>query len=114
MNEVEKIMDNTSNRLENLCRNYEKRLSSVDKEINDIYHFIEFTELDAYRGWKAYKLLKDKLRKRREIKDGFDAAIRFRKSINAKTRQIKNDTAIKKYTPRKIDVEKLINGGEAI
>lgn len=41
----------------------------VELEINDIQHYIEFTALDACKGYKAFKLLKEKLNLRRQIKD---------------------------------------------
>ncbi len=44
-------------------------LSQVDLEICDIQHYIEFFSLDAARGYKAYKMLKARLIRRREIKD---------------------------------------------
>lgn len=45
------------------------KLAKIDQEICDIYHYIEFNNLDAYRGFKAYKLLQDTLIRRREVKD---------------------------------------------
>lgn len=101
MTEVGKIMGKTYEQLDDVCKSCSNRLSDVDKEINDIYHYIEFSNLDAYRGWKAYKLLKEKLKERREIKDDYDAAIRFRKSIKAKVKQINHEKVTKKYSPRK-------------
>lgn len=44
-------------------------LSQVDLEISDIYHYIEFNNLDVQRGFKIYKQLQDALRRRRVIKD---------------------------------------------
>ena len=101
MTNVGKIIEKAYEQLDDTCKTCSSRLSEVDKEISDIYHYIEFSNLDAYRGWKAYKLLKDKLKERREIKDDYDAAIRFRKSIKAKVKQINHEKATKKYTPRK-------------
>lgn len=45
-----------------------KRLSHVDLEINDIQHYIEFFNLDAAKGYKAYRMLKECLERRRHIK----------------------------------------------
>lgn len=101
MANVGKIIEKTYEQLDDTCKTCSSRLSEVDKEISDIYHYIEFSNLDAYRGWKAYKLLKDKLKERREIKDDYEAAIRIRKSIKAKVKQINHEKATKKYTPRK-------------
>ena len=45
------------------------KLSQVDMEICDIQHYIEFFSLDAAKGYKAYRMLKERLVRRREIKD---------------------------------------------
>lgn len=45
------------------------RLSEVDFEICDIHHYIEFFSLDAAKGYKAYRMLKERLERRRFIKD---------------------------------------------
>jgi len=101
MTEVEKIISETCRQLDDLCKTCSTSLSDIDKEINDIYHYIEFSDLDAYRGWKAYKMLKDKLNERRKIKDSLDSATRFSQTIKAKRSKIKNEHKTKKYTPRK-------------
>lgn len=44
-------------------------LSITNSEINDILHYIEFTDLNLYQAWLIYKLLRDTRRKRRKIKD---------------------------------------------
>ena len=44
-------------------------LSQVDQEICDIQHYIEFFTLDAAKGYKAYRMLKERLNRRRQIKD---------------------------------------------
>ena len=44
------------------------QLSLVDKEICDILHYIEFCNLNAAQGYKAYKMLKERRIKRRSIK----------------------------------------------
>ena len=49
-------------------------LSEVDKEICDIMHYIEFYNLDAARGYKTYKMLKDCRLRRRKIKDEYEKA----------------------------------------
>lgn len=47
---------------------YQKE-SLIDQEISDIYHYIEFSNFNAADGYKAYKLLKEALLRRRKIKD---------------------------------------------
>lgn len=49
--------------------NLKNDLSAVDQEICDIYHYIEFYTLDAAKGYKAYRMLKDRLLRRRNIKN---------------------------------------------
>lgn len=58
------------------CINIRKRkeyliseLDKREKERNDVYHYIEFTSLNACQGYKAYKLLKNILIERRQIKN---------------------------------------------
>lgn len=45
------------------------KLSEVDKEITDIHHYIEFGVFNAYQGWLAFNMLRQRLRRRRKIKD---------------------------------------------
>ena len=45
------------------------QLSQVDKELSDINHYIEFVNLNAAQGYKAYKMIKDRRIKRRSIKN---------------------------------------------
>jgi len=49
--------------------NLDIELSNIDKEITDIEHYIEFFCLDAAKGYKAYRMLRERLTKRRHIKD---------------------------------------------
>lgn len=44
-------------------------LSDIDLEITDIEHYIEFGALNCYQGWLAYRMLKNRLRQRRQIKN---------------------------------------------
>lgn len=48
---------------------YAKRLSKVDKQIQDILHAAEFYTLNACEGYKLYKLLHEKRVERRELKN---------------------------------------------
>lgn len=45
------------------------QLSTVDKETCDILHYIEFCNLNAAQGYKAYKMLKERRIRRRSIKN---------------------------------------------
>ena len=44
------------------------QLSKVDQELSDINHYIEFCNLNAAQGYKAYKMIKERRIKRRSIK----------------------------------------------
>lgn len=52
-------------RKEELC----EELSFIDRELSDINHYIEFCNLNAAQGWKAYKMIKERRIKRRSIKN---------------------------------------------
>ena len=88
--------------------NLNHMLSEVDKEICDIMHYIEFYNLDAAKGYKMYKMLKDCRLRRRKIKDEYEkvgAAITvlanedFIEKIKTALKQMKGlDNRL--YTPR--------------
>lgn len=46
-----------------------QQLSNIDKEICDVLHYIEFCNLNAAQGYKAYKMIKDRRIIRRSIKN---------------------------------------------
>lgn len=48
------------------------QLSKVDQELSDINHYIEFVNLNAAQGYKAYKMIKDRRIIRRSIKNELD------------------------------------------
>ena len=82
-----------------------EKLSKIDQEITDIHHYIEFNKLNAAEGYKAFKLLQDKLRERRGIKDDMS---KFQMLSSTKVVDIFNGTFDKNiealsnrtYTPR--------------
>ena len=55
--------------LQQYKNNLNYMLSEVDKEICDIMHYIEFNCLDAAKGYKVYKMLRECRLRRRRIKD---------------------------------------------
>lgn len=59
------IESDAQKRKDELCQ----KLSSVDKELSDIHHYIEFCNLNAAQGYKAYKMIKERRAKRRTIKN---------------------------------------------
>lgn len=46
-----------------------EQLSNIDKQLSDIEHYIEFSTLNAYQGYQAAKMIKDKRIIRRGIKN---------------------------------------------
>lgn len=46
-----------------------QQLSKIDQELSDVNHYIEFCNLNAAQGYKAYKMIKDRRIKRRSIKN---------------------------------------------
>ena len=80
-------------------------LSTTDKEICDIQHFIEFGKLNAYQGWLATSMLQNRLRQRRKFKDEL-AALNLIKSCKIESKSIENlhkavdGLGERKYSPR--------------
>lgn len=42
---------------------------AIEREITDIYHAMEFYNLDAAKGYNLYRMMKERLVRRRKIKD---------------------------------------------
>lgn len=64
---ISSICDSSS--IKSCISEYEEKERQVNKEICDLYHYIEFYDLSAAEGYKAYKALQVRLKKRREIKN---------------------------------------------
>ena len=109
----QKLFDDIFTKLKSLgSANFQKehdelsqQLSKIDQEVCDIQHYIEFNRLNAAEGYKAYKLLQDKLLERRVIKDNQS---KFQMLASAKVSDIFDGTLEKNlselshrtYTPR--------------
>lgn len=79
--------------------------SAVDKERCDIEHYIEFNSLSASEGYKAYRMLKDCLERRRDIKNEIemiDNVLRISVSNmkSGRIHKIMNKMETKRYEPR--------------
>ena len=48
-------------------------MSNIDKELEDIKHYIEFNKFNAYSGWLALNMERQRLMKRRQIKNELQA-----------------------------------------
>lgn len=81
-------------------------LSDVDKEISDINHYIELGDnFNAYQGWLAFNMLRNRLRKRRKIKDELHILMQLGecKVNSAMLAEIKNSIGnldTREYQPR--------------
>lgn len=71
---VDKVSDLNGLASEALHRkdNLLNQLSKIDQELSDIDHYIEFVNLNAAQGYKAYKMIKDRRIIRRSIKNELD------------------------------------------
>ena len=100
-----RIMETYTRNICNDMGTLSNQLSKIDKDIVDIQHSIEFYKYNAAEGYKAYKMLRDKLIERREIKKQMQI-ITFMKSkgitsdnLHAVVDYIAN-LDNEKYTPR--------------
>lgn len=69
---VDDIMDSLETDFDLLVKRkkvLELDLLEVEREITDIYHAMEFYNLDAAKGYKIYKMMQERLIRRRNIKD---------------------------------------------
>lgn len=95
------LRNDATKRKEELC----KQLSDVDKELSDINHYIEFCNLNAAQGYKAYKMVKDRRIKRRSIKNELvvvDAILekKISDSITEEIEKVIHSLDERTYTPR--------------
>lgn len=110
-NELDKIKKDVnlfSDTLKDLRKRKQELLdlqSEVDKEISDIYHYIELNNLNAYQGWLMYKMLQYRLKRRRVIKDEL-SIIKHLVKCNINTQSLSEIQDMiknmdnRKYTPR--------------
>lgn len=71
---IDKVSDLNELASEALHRkdNLLSQLSKIDQELSDIDHYIEFVNLNAAQGYKAYRMIKDRRIIRRSIKNELD------------------------------------------
>lgn len=90
--------------------NLNQMLSDVDKEICDIMHYIEFSDLSDGDLLRASRMLQERRRKRREIKDEMDKTALMRSTFLDGAFGIKVQQSLevmermkdRQYTPRKL------------
>lgn len=79
------------------------QLSEVDLELCDLEHYIEFSKCNVAEAYKCYKMVRDTLQKRREIKNQIKAAAGIINHCDLyKTRGEYIGIANQKYTPRRL------------
>ena len=70
--DVDEIMDSLEMDFDLLVKRkkvLELELLGIEREITDIYHAMEFYNLDAAKGYKIYKMMQERLIRRRQNKD---------------------------------------------
>lgn len=70
--DVDEIMDSLEMDFDLLVKRkkvLELELLEIEREITDIYHAMEFYNLDAAKGYKIYKMMQERLIRRRQNKD---------------------------------------------
>ncbi len=70
--DIEQFMDNLEASFDLLVRRkkfLDVELLAIEREITDIYHAMEFYNLDAPKGHKLYKMMQERLHRRRRNKD---------------------------------------------
>lgn len=115
------LHNNWEDLLSNLCymsdhiteyqKNLNDMLSDVDKEICDIMHYLELNELDDTDLIKASKMLQERRRHRREIKDEMEKTALMQSTFLDGTFGIKVQQSLafmermklRQYTPRKLN-----------
>lgn len=99
--------------------NLKSMLSDIDKEICDIMHYLELNELDDEAMLKASKMLQERRRHRREVKDEMEKSALMKSTFLDGIFEVKVQQSLefmermkaRRYTPRKLyelfDTEKL-------
>ena len=98
------LVNEANKRKEDLC----KQLSEVEGELSDINHYIEFCNLNASQGYKAYKMVKERRVKRRSIKNELVVVEmilenKISDSMTEKIEKLINKLDNRTYSPRVLD-----------
>lgn len=76
------------------------QLSTVDKELQDCLHYIEFNNLNAAQGYKAYKMVRERRVQRRAIKNELDVLTAFLAKNYGKTAACEVQDVVEKINQR--------------
>lgn len=83
-----KELNSVSNKFQHIRNKRLEELSQVDLEISDIYHYIETGGYNAAQASKVFKLLRQTLSRRRDIKDEFELIQALSDAVSANTEKI--------------------------
>ncbi len=113
-NNWEEILSNLcymSSHMSDYQSNLNQMLSDVDKEICDLMHYLEFTDLDDNEMLKVAEMLKERRCHRRQIKDEMEKTALMRDTFLDGTFGIKVQQSLdimekmkaRQYTPRRLN-----------
>ena len=115
------LQNNWEELLSNLCymsshmdeyqNNLNQMLSDVDKEICDLMHYLEFSDLDNQEMLKVAEMLKDRRQHRRQIKDEMEKTALMKdtfldRTFGTKVQQsldVMEKMKTRHYTPRRLN-----------
>lgn len=95
LNEVLEELIAISNKFQDIKNKKLEELSQIDLEISDIYHYIEIGGYNAVQSSKVFKLLRQTLSKRRDIKNEFDLIQALSDSLSISTKKISSKSKSK-------------------
>ena len=78
-------------------------LSRLNEEITDIEHYIEFSKLNVSDAYRAYKMLRDTLQERRQVKDNIRVVKEMYECCNVKRlAEVREELDNRVYAPRRL------------
>lgn len=95
LDEILKELRLISNKSQRIRDKKLEELSQVDLEISDIYHYIEIGGYNAVQSSKVFKLLRQTLSKRRDIKNEFELIQALSDSLSISTKKISSKSKSK-------------------
>ncbi len=112
-NNWEEILSNLcymSSHMDEYQTNLNQMLSDVDKEICDLMHYLEFSDLDSSEMLRVAEMLKERRQRRRQIKDEMEKTALMKDTFldgafGTKVQQsldVMERMKTRQYTPRKL------------
>ncbi len=90
---------------------WNEELSRIDRELCDVYHFIEMESFSASSGFRLSKRIKELREKRRQIKDYMNIANCLNNISSANLESIRSMLSAfnnRTYTPREVDFSEIV------